>query len=204
MISQYHGILTRRAIAGLVFILALSFVLTTPREALAKGKEADPTSPVVTVTVTGRVFDKLTVQPLPGALVRGHITNYPFLISGQPDVFDRSWYAETRTDKKGAYRLSFIVPVTTTGPREKIGSVCVDASAKGYKTKPQYAKPHVTQENTDYSNVNFSLWPGRRVHGKVVDEDGKPLTGALVTVNNGLNGDWHYFGSLGRTTTVPS
>ncbi len=161
----------------------------------------DAASGEITVTVSGRVFDKLTAQPLPGALIRGHVTNYRLLISRQPDVFDRSCYAETRTDRKGAYQLSFIVPVTTSGPREEIGSVCVDASATGYETKPQYARPHVTQENTDYSNVNFAMGPGRRVHGKVVDEDGRPLAGALVSVNNGWNGDWHYFGSLGSTKT---
>ena len=41
------------------------------------------------------------------------------------------------------------------------------------------------------------LKPGKLLHGKVIDEEGKPIDGAIVRVQNGQSADWSYFNSLG-------
>ena len=56
-------------------------------------------------------------------------------------------------------------------------------------------------DNTDYSNFDFALGPGRSVKATVVDEEGIPIEGAVVRVCNSTNADWNYFGALGKAVT---
>ena len=156
--------------------------------------EAEP----VTVTVSGKVTDKISGEPIANALVRGHITVWKYQ---GPDLFEKCPYQETTTDTEGRYQLQFITPLTTSGPMKGKDGLCVDVSAPGYETKPQYGKPRVTPDNVGYPDFNFELGAGKLVKGVVVDEQNNPVEGARVRVQNGSNGDWNFFGSLGETFT---
>jgi protocatechuate 3,4-dioxygenase beta subunit len=153
----------------------------------------------VTVTVSGKVTDKETGRPIADALVRGHIAVWKY--NQGPDFFERCPSGRTRTDAQGIYRLEFITPLTTSGPHKGQDGLCVYVSAPGYETKPIYAKADVTAENTDYRDFNFELEPGRRITGTVVDAEGRPVPDATVRLQNSLNGDWNFFGSLGLAAT---
>lgn len=155
---------------------------------------ADP----VTVTASGVVLDKATGEPIAGALVRGHVVARRY---NGPDLFERCPQARTVTDEKGRYELHIETPLTTTGAFEGRDGMCVYASAPGYETAPQYLRPHITPERTDYTDCDFALRAGRRISGVLVDPEGRPVAGALVRVQSGLNGDWNFFGALGMATT---
>lgn len=152
----------------------------------------------VKVTVAGKVVDAESGQPIAAAKVRGHL----LLWQGQdPEIFGRSPRDETQTDAAGNYRLEFTGSLTTSGPFRGKDALCVYASAADYETRPIYAASPVTAEKTAFSNFDLALHRGKLVRGAVVDEDGKPLAGAHVRVQNGLNGDWNFFGALGEART---
>lgn len=152
----------------------------------------------VTVTVSGKVTDKKSGEPIANALVRGHVVIQKYQ---GPDLFEKCPYQETTTDTEGRYQLQFVTPLTTSGPMKGKDSLCVDVSAAGYETKPQYGRPRVTSDNLDYPDFNFELEPGKLVKGSVIDEDGNSMSGARVRVQNNWNGDWLFFGALGQTFT---
>jgi hypothetical protein len=79
--------------------------------------------------------------------------------------------------------------------------LCVYVSAPGYESVPRYARPNVTTEHTQYSDFNFELERGQLIRGVVVDEDAKPVEGALVRFMGGMNGDWDFFGAAGKAVT---
>jgi len=152
----------------------------------------------VEVTVSGRITDAETGKPIPDALVRGHVV---VLRHMGPELFKRSPYQEVRADQQGKYELRFTTRLTTSGPMKGKDTVCIDASAPGYETRPVYAKARVTPDKTDFPGLDVALGPGKLLQGTVVDEDNRPIRGALVRVESGWNGDWNYFGSLGKTET---
>jgi protocatechuate 3,4-dioxygenase beta subunit len=184
--------------SGLLILSMILFNTTTASEKegmhLKFSLEAQP----VTVTVSGKVTDKNSGEPIANALVRGHIVIGKYR---GPDLFEKCPYLETTTDTKGNYQLQFITPLTTSGPTKDKDGLCVYVSATGYETKPKYGRPAVTPENTNYADFNFELGPGKFVKGIVVDEQNNPVEGARVRVQNGSNGDWNFFGSLGETFT---
>ena len=118
-----------------------------------------------------------------------------------PDLFEKCPYQETTTDTQGNYQLQFITPLTTSGPMKGKDSLCVYVSAVSYETKPEYGRPRVTPANTNYPDFNFELSQGKLVKGTVIDEDGNPMSGARVRVQNNWNGDWQFFGAQGQTFT---
>ena len=152
---------------------------------------------LVTVTVTGKVLDKVTKEPIPNALVRGHIVIWK---TQGPDLFDRCPRSETKSDQSGEYTLKFVTPLTNSGPEKNGDILCVDAGAQGYETRPVYAKGSVSPKNLEYK-MDIALEKGKLVQGIVVGEDHKPVSDAIVRMQSGLNGDWNFFDSLGRTTT---
>jgi len=164
------------------------------RFSTGQGSEEKP----VTVTVTGKVTDAKTGKPIAEAVVGGHILVWRHM---GPEVYAKAPHKVTRSDKNGAYKLTFVTPLTTAGPMKDKDSLCVTASASGYETRPQYVRPYVTSAKTDYTGVDFALHRGKLVKGKVVDENGKPIEGALLRVQGSGNGNWTYFGSLGRALT---
>jgi Carboxypeptidase regulatory-like domain len=151
----------------------------------------------VTVTASGTVTDKQTGAPIAGALVRAHITAHQF--SG-PDWFELCPQDQTLTDDKGRYTLQIETPLTTTGAFKGKDSLCLYASAAGYETLPQYIKPAITAETTEFDDCDFALGAGRRLSGILEDSNGQPVAEALVRVQNGWNGDWNFFGALGLAT----
>lgn len=152
----------------------------------------------VTVSVSGIVTDKNTGAPIAHAWVGGHIVVWMYR---GPDLFDQCPCQETRTDEHGQYVLEFVTPLTTRGPMKGEDTLCVYASAHGYETTPQYARPEVTSDNKTFLDFDFKLPPGKRVTGQIVDRDGLPVVDAIIRVQNGHNGDWNFFGSLGKTMT---
>jgi hypothetical protein len=152
---------------------------------------------LVTVTVSGKVIDKNTKEPIPNASVRGHIVIWKYQ---GPDLFDRCPNGETKTDQAGQYTLKFVTPLTNSGPMKNKDGLCVYAGAAGYETRPVYAKENVTPKKLDY-HIDIELDKGKLVQGIAVDENQKPVAGAIVRIQSGLNGDWTFFDSLGRTTT---
>jgi protocatechuate 3,4-dioxygenase beta subunit len=151
-----------------------------------------------TVTVSGKVTDKNSGEPIANAFVRGHVVIWKYK---GPDLFEKCPYQETTTDTKGNYQLQFVTPLTTSGPMKGKDSLCVYVSATGYETKPEYGRPAVTPDNTNYPDFNFELGAGKLVKGVVVDEQNNPVEGARVRVQTGQNGDWNFFGALGETYT---
>jgi len=189
---------------GLLIVSIISINTTTASE--KKGVHLKFSSEAkLAVTVSGKVTDKQSGEPIANALVRGHIVIWKY---DGPDLFEKCPYLETTTDTKGNYQLQFVPPLiefvsplTTSGPMKGEDGLCVYVSATGYETKPKYGRPAVTPDNTNYPDFNFELGPGRLVKGVVVDEQNNPVEGARVRVQNGLNGDWNFFGSLGETFT---
>ncbi|MHC4206281.1 MAG: hypothetical protein ACYSTT_16645 [Planctomycetota bacterium] len=191
----------RKLTTTIVGLLVVSIIFINTTTASEKGGmhlefslEAQP----VTVTVSGKVTDKNTGEPIANALVRGHIVIGKYR---GPDLFEKCPYQETTTDTEGNYQLQFITPLTTSGPSKGEDGLCVYVSAAGYETKPKYGRPAVTPGNIDYLDFNFELGPGKSVKGVVVDEQNNPVEGARVRVQNGFNSDWNFFGSLGETFT---
>jgi len=152
----------------------------------------------LTVTVSGRVTDKQTGAPIAGASVQGHIVVWTYQ---GPDLFERCPSGQAQTDAQGLYRLQFVTPLTMSGPRKGRDGLCVYVSAAGYETKPIYAKLPVTPESLEYRDFHFALGPGQRVAGTVVDTEGQPVSEAIVRLQDSSNGDWNFFGALGRTIT---
>ncbi|UCD50362.1 MAG: hypothetical protein JSW27_22900 [Phycisphaerales bacterium] len=155
---------------------------------------ADP----VTVTASGTVRDKETGAPIPGALVRAHIVIWQYQ---GPDFFERCPQAQAVTDETGRYLLKIETPLSETRRRHSQDGLCIYAGAEGYETLPQYIRPNVTPETSEFNGCDFALGAGRRLSGVLVDPDGHPVAEALLRIQNSLNGDWNFFGALGMTTT---
>lgn len=155
----------------------------------------------VTVDVSGTATDRQTGEPIADALVRGHIVVWRYQ---EPDLFERCPYEETRTDSQGRYQLRFVTPLTTSGPMKEKDGLCVYVGAPGYETRPRYARPDVTAENTQYHDFDFALERGQLIEGTVVDEDMNPMEGAVVRLQGGENTDWDLFGATGKAVTDES
>ncbi|HUT91265.1 MAG TPA: carboxypeptidase-like regulatory domain-containing protein [Thermoguttaceae bacterium] len=152
----------------------------------------------VEVTVSGQITDAETGKPIPDALVRGHVVVWRHM---GPELFPKCPCEEARADRQGKYALRFTTRLTTSGPMEGKDGICLSASAPGYETRPLYVKPSVTPDKTTFHEVDLALGPGKLLEGTVVDEANRPIQGAVVRVQNGWNGDWNYFGSLGKAHT---
>jgi hypothetical protein len=162
---------------------------------------ADPAddSPV-TIKVSGKIIDARTEQPIPGALVRGYV--YVGKFRRGPEGWSKMPCQETRSDNHGAYALRFFAPLSASGPSAHKDNVRIAAGASGYETRPLYVPGYVSREHAELTGVNLALKPGKLLHGKALDEQGRPVEGAAVRIQNGQNADWTYFNSLGLTKTA--
>ena len=155
----------------------------------------------VSVTVSGQITDSDRNKAIPNALVRGHILVWRHQ---GPELFDKCPYAQVMADANGRYELRFVTPLTISGAMKGKDGICIYASAPGYETRPLYVRPKLTPEKTTYKNVNIALDSGRVLKGKVVDEDGNPIEGALVRIQHNWNGDWQFYGACGTAYTSPN
>lgn len=187
------------AMVGLVIVAALVQAAEQGRMKLRFSLAGESKDKPLAVTVSGKVRDKVTSQPIPSALVRANLG-----IWGQkgygPDFFDDCPYQETTANQAGEYTLKFLATLTTSGPMLGKDNLCVYAGAPGYETRPIFAKANVTPRSLDY-RIDFALEKGKLIRGIVVDEDYKPVADARVRIQNSMSGVWSYFDSLGRTTT---
>jgi hypothetical protein len=159
------------------------------------------------IVVSGRITDRKTGAPIPEANVAGHIVIWGYSplsrekASLEVDLFENSPHRETRSDSNGRYALSFNTPLTAVGEMKGKDGLCAYATAPGYESRPVYPREHVTPGHTTYEDIDIALEPGELVAGRALDEDGNPIAGALVRLGSYDNGDWNFFGALGRTQT---
>lgn len=174
------------------YILALLTLLNAPLAAdMGLKLKISTANDPVTVTVSGRITDRQTGIPLAQARVRGHmVTNYDF---------ETCPTAEATTDADGMYELVFNTPLATGGPRAGKNSLCVYADAPGYACLPFYVKPWVTPDHLEFLDVDLALTEGKQLLGTLVGPRKHPIANARIRIQNGMNGDWNFFGSLGET-----
>jgi protocatechuate 3,4-dioxygenase beta subunit len=127
---------------------------------------AKATPGAATAIVRGRVYDRVTRRPLPGAVVR---------IKADPHD---EWQRVT-TDAAGRYELSGLRP----------GDYWVQAHKDDYLDL-SYGQSRPTDFGADlkalagftYDNTDFALSRGGAISGRVVDEHGDPAVNAMVSV----------------------
>jgi hypothetical protein len=148
----------------------------------------------ITVTVSGVVRDKASSRPIQNASVRAHIIIGTVPIKKYP-------YQETITDAAGQYQLTFVTNLIGSGMTQEKNGLCVYVSCSGYESAPRYAETNVTDKNATFK-MDFAPAPGKHLRGVVVNQAGRPVSGAVVRVQNSMNGDWNHFGALGRVETA--
>jgi beta-lactamase regulating signal transducer with metallopeptidase domain/uncharacterized GH25 family protein len=196
------------AVAGLVVLGVVRFELvavsvpaqagdTGPTKEVVAVTKANPDA-TVTITVSGKITDARTKQPIAGALVRGCL---PLRAKNRgPEGMARMPYQETRSDAHGDYVLRLATPLTAA-ELGAVESLCMGAGADGYEARPQWSSPIVSPEKTTITGVDIALRVGKRVCGRVVDEDGKPVPNASVRIQNNSSNIWTNFNFLGSGQT---
>jgi hypothetical protein len=152
-----------------------------------------------TVTISGKVLDKTTQQPIAAAKVRSHILVWR-LGGPDSDLFSKCPKQETATNAAGDYRFQYVTPLNMSGPFKGRDLVCVYASAPEHETRPVYGGKRVTPTQRDFQ-IDILLDRGKLIQGTIVDDTGKAVAGANINIQSGFNGDWTYFHSLGETTS---
>ncbi|MHC4162382.1 MAG: carboxypeptidase regulatory-like domain-containing protein, partial [Planctomycetota bacterium] len=121
------------------------------------------------VAIRGHVFDPQRT-PLAGARVEAvHMAGrggFSLTTVVRAIMTPEQIMARTATDADGAYEL--LVP---TG-----GTYAVRASAKGFAQEAEAVRPYTA----DVSGLDFYLFPGVQVAGKVVETSGAPVAGAIL------------------------
>ncbi len=121
------------------------------------------------VAIRGRVFDPQG-QPLAGARVaavrKALADAFNLTTIVQAITTPEPTVAATATGVDGAYEL--LVP---TG-----GTYSVSASARGFAQEAEAARPYTAT----VEGLDFYLFPGVQVAGRVIDASGEPIAGALI------------------------
>lgn len=127
--------------------------------------------------VSGVVTDAATGMPIEGATVT---------LWGE----ERDYYESDKTDEKGFYRISGVLP----------GRVRISAAKEGYKHVIEKSEQVIVLEEGVEITVNIQLSRGAVVSGRVTDTTGMPVSGAsvgiTVRVSDSSTRSW---GSVGRT-----
>lgn len=114
--------------------------------------------------IEGKVLASETGKPIAGAKV---------FLSDVP------WFFEPRTtsDKDGHFKIGGISRVTTNGmTRNSNYPLAVIVQAAGFA-------PELVQVGSGTDKLKIELNPGQKVHGQVVDEEGKAIPGATIAAN---------------------
>jgi hypothetical protein len=129
-------------------------------------RDVDPEKPLSIVlrrggeTIAGVVRDGTTLDPLEGAIVETRAGESAARVMAEP----RLGLVEAVTDERGAFRLEGLAKT----------SYSVAASAAGYgRTTKHSVSPG--------DAVELYLFPGSGIYGRILDEKGKAVGGALVT-----------------------
>jgi len=117
-----------------------------------------------------------------GAVVKGQVTDSRGGPLQGAQVTASGSRSGAETDAEGMYVLQRLEPKETW----------VRVSAPGCAPERRQVVP-----SRMGATLNFRLFPGHRIVGRVVDEEGKPVAGAHVRAYAG------YFGSLGEMQTDP-
>jgi protocatechuate 3,4-dioxygenase beta subunit len=170
----------------------------------------DPTFYMVRgATLTGRVVDAETLEPLPGA----RVLLWSDTFSGSTTRGDRSVsygqqpivLGDVRADERGGFAIAHVPAfgVHPVGiPTLKMGVTTlghIGALAPGYA--PGTADVTLPLEG---ATVSFELkcFPAARIRGRVVDEQGAPVAGAYIS-SRGVDPK-SGMRALGETMTLPS
>jgi len=166
--------------------------ITFPRpgeEASAQPRAHDVVTAREMPEIKGRVTDE-SGKPVSGALVEWGFLRDP------PERRDR-----TTTDADGQYRLR----VTQSGAGFRLG-----VSAKGFAPVWYDLYPpwnHVStvsdRDATPPTERDFDLGPAHQLEGVVVDQEGQPISGAVVKARTSVDGIWTSFSSPSSPTMIP-
>jgi protocatechuate 3,4-dioxygenase beta subunit len=133
----------------------------------------DPTGPPRSfqgATITGQVVDARTSQPLRGAIVRA-----ARIAVDKPGAASNIGF---RTDEDGKFILRGVAP----------GVVTFHVVKAGYVPGP-YTSARAAADGERIDNVILSVPPAASISGRVVDESGQPVIGALVATGIPMKSD---------------
>ena len=122
------------------------------------------------VTITGQVVDARTSQPLRGAIVRA--ARVP---TDKPGAASNIGF---RTGEDGKFILRGVAP----------GAINFHVMKAGYVSGP-YTSPRAAADGERIDNVVLSVPPAASIAGRVVDESGQPVAGALVSTGTPMRAD---------------
>ncbi|HLE72460.1 MAG TPA: carboxypeptidase-like regulatory domain-containing protein, partial [Vicinamibacteria bacterium] len=131
-----------------------------------RARDVDPEKPFAIVlhpggeTIAGVVRDGTTLDPLEGAVVETRAGESAARVMAEP----RLGLVEAVTDERGAFRLEGLAKT----------SYSVAASAAGYGLTTKHSV-------SPGEAVELYLFPGSGIYGRILDEKGKAVGGALVT-----------------------
>jgi beta-lactamase regulating signal transducer with metallopeptidase domain len=150
-----------------------------------------------TVAIEGKVTDAVTGKPVPGADVRGWVC----LVDFRPDRAERSAQQQVKTDGEGRYRLTLVSPLTTSGRYKGQDVAALMVRAAGYGTRPVFVKGAVTPAKLAFTGIDVALGPGRKLTGRIVDEQHQPVAGARIAVGDDQSGGWDDWSAWGGATS---
>jgi RNA polymerase sigma factor (sigma-70 family) len=128
-----------------------------------------PVAATVAFTLRGRVVDEKGT-PLAGALATVAFTSQS---GGAMSQF------EARSNAEGQYTLTMRLPTSFIRPDSQIGMMVIKSGYHGAPTEKLSLSETQKRGTGDLGTV--TLTPGRTLRGTVVDENGQPVQGAIVT-----------------------
>ena len=138
-------------------------LLQTASPALAPQATGD------TCQIRGRITDKETGLPVPGAVVRLNT------VGGKTAL-------TTRADEEGLYQF------TNLAPGQYMGLVEAGEFRASHVGAPLVPRPLLLKSGEVRSDVNVALERGRAITVRVVDDEGEPLAGVRISVTSANSG----------------
>ena len=121
------------------------------------------------IQISGRVFDKQTLEPIPNAEIRAWQNTGDFLVSLMGGSGNSSNFPTTTAGENGGFTLDGLGP----------GEWQIRADAEDYA--PQSAGPIHLRYEDPIQNIDIPLGPGATVLVTVLDNNGLPQVGSILT-----------------------